>query len=164
MYRSPRSALPIWASVCLDHTPLLCLVGAVLAFSAGLVVWTFAADLALAVKICAAAMTCATSLILFTVIIWEAGEWWQESKKGQPPPIDSEPIAGMPALHYPWQPWKSTKRAADNARIRLSDVIASAGISLGQKWRQFVCLIIGRSSSDPPTFSLPRSNPNRKPG
>ncbi|KAG8930057.1 hypothetical protein FRC01_003353 [Tulasnella sp. 417] len=164
MYRSPRSALPIWTSVCLDHTPLLCLIGAVLAFSTGLVVWTFAADLAFAVKLCAAGMTCATSLILLTVIFWEAGEWWQENKKNQPTPTASDAIAGMPAPHYPWQPWKNTKRAAGDARSQLSDVIASGRAFLGKKWRQFVSLTVRRptNSDDPPTLSLPSTNPLRR--
>ncbi|KAG8925021.1 hypothetical protein FRC01_010780 [Tulasnella sp. 417] len=81
MYRSPWNTLPLLASICLDHTPLVCLVLAVLAFSAGLVAWTVAADLAPAVRVCAESMTGATFLVLFTAILWEAREWTKERRK-----------------------------------------------------------------------------------
>lgn len=87
-----------------------------MAFSAGLVIWTFAAELAVAVKICAATMTSATSLILFTVIIWEVGEWWV-----QPTSIEVERISG----HL-----ESTKRAAEDAQTRISAGIGSGKIAL----------------------------------
>ncbi|KAG9042982.1 hypothetical protein FS837_010171 [Tulasnella sp. UAMH 9824] len=98
MYRSPWHTLPLWASICLDHTPLVCLVGAVLTFSAGLVTWTVAADLDLAVKICAGAMTCGTFLVLFAAILWEAREWWKESstEAEQPSHEPETPLRALP--------------------------------------------------------------------
>ncbi|KIO17627.1 hypothetical protein M407DRAFT_227814 [Tulasnella calospora MUT 4182] len=156
MYRSPRSALPIWASVCLDHTPLLCLVGAVLAFSAGLVVWTFAANLALAVKICAATMTSATSLILFTVIIWDVREWWQGARKAQPTPSETEPPPGMPARR---KPRKSAEQAAGDALNRVSDPLADGKGVWRQRLRDFMT---GSASIAPPTLSHDGESPNRQ--
>ncbi|KAG9033715.1 hypothetical protein FS837_002404, partial [Tulasnella sp. UAMH 9824] len=75
--------LPIWIFVCLVQTPFLFLIGAVLAFSAGLVVWTFAANLAVAVKVTASVMTFATLLILVVVLAWEAREWWQATRSSK---------------------------------------------------------------------------------
>lgn len=88
-------------AICLDYVPLGCLVGAVLAFSAGLVVWTIAAELKLAVRIPTAVITCATLLVLFIIIIWEAMEWWRD-KKAEQAPADVQPLARirMHAIRY----------------------------------------------------------------
>ncbi|KAG8930058.1 hypothetical protein FRC01_003354 [Tulasnella sp. 417] len=159
MYRSPRSALPFWASVCLDHTPLICLVGAVLAFSAGLVVFTFAADLAISVKICAAAMTSATSLILFTVIVWEIRERWQGTRKARPAPSKAE-VPDRSAPRYPWLPWKSTKRSARNVQNGLSAPLETLKHMLKLFGCQFVCYIKGSANTYSPIFGRHRENPN----
>lgn len=108
------SLQPVLMSVCLDHTPLLCLVAAVLAFSTGLVIWTIAADLALAVKICAGVFTGSTFIVLLAVIAWDIREWWEENstKKSEKAPVEAERAPGLQELHDRWQKWKNDKAAA----------------------------------------------------
>ncbi|KAG9049963.1 hypothetical protein FS837_008313 [Tulasnella sp. UAMH 9824] len=109
MYRSPRSALPMWTLLCLNHTPLLFLVAAVLTFSIGLVGYTYSSTQGKLVTICATALTSFTSLILLTVIVWEGGERWQASKYRQTGRwIDG--LGGPVNVHEPWQPWSDLKR------------------------------------------------------
>ncbi|KAG8955142.1 hypothetical protein FRC04_009599 [Tulasnella sp. 424] len=81
MYRSPRGALPMWASFCLNHAPIACLVAAVLTFSVGLVAWTFASNLGIVVTACAITLTAATAIILVAVVVWETGERLREYKR-----------------------------------------------------------------------------------
>ncbi|KAG9009637.1 hypothetical protein FRB90_008228 [Tulasnella sp. 427] len=107
MYRSPRSALPMWTSLCLDHTPLLFLVAAVLTFSVGLVGYTYSSSQGKAVTLSATALTSFTSLILLTVIVWEAGERWQVSKSrrsGRVTDGNGAPVQGL------WEPYADAKR------------------------------------------------------
>lgn len=106
MYRSPRSALPMWTSICLNQTPLLFLVFAVLTFSLGLVIYTYSSSQGKMVTLCATILTSFTSLILLTVILWEGGERWQASKSNQ----GSEKIGpGVPMAHQPWEPYEELK-------------------------------------------------------
>ncbi|KAG8974261.1 hypothetical protein FRC05_007685 [Tulasnella sp. 425] len=99
MYRSPRSALPIWTPFLFDHAPLGCLVLAVLAFSVGLVVWTFAAGFHISVSISTVVITCATFLVLFTIIFWECREWCRD-KHAEPTPVDLKTIISMQEPHH----------------------------------------------------------------
>lgn len=101
-------------SVCSDHTPLLCLAAAVLAFSAGLVIWTIAADLSLAVKICVGTMTGTTFVVLLVVVIWEVVERWQEHlakckdrNEDEPAPDNTELRPEIQVLHSRWQKWRA---------------------------------------------------------
>ncbi|KIO23691.1 hypothetical protein M407DRAFT_26893 [Tulasnella calospora MUT 4182] len=106
MYRSPRSALPMWTLLCLNHTPLLFLVAAVLTFSIGLVGYTYSSTQGKLVTLSATALTSFTSLILLTVIVWEGGERWQASKfrrKGRW-------VDGRDLVNEPWQPYSNFKR------------------------------------------------------
>ncbi|KIO25402.1 hypothetical protein M407DRAFT_8444 [Tulasnella calospora MUT 4182] len=122
MYRSPRSVLPFWVSMCFDYVPLGCLVGAVLAFSVGLVVWTIAAELGLAVKISAATITGATFLVLFIIIGWEAMEWLRNKQDR----ADVEPLARIHALLYTRQPGagdnNTTEEEGNHPREKISAV------------------------------------------
>ncbi|KAG8987437.1 hypothetical protein FRB90_003346 [Tulasnella sp. 427] len=103
MYRSPRSALPMWISICLTQTPLLFLVFAVLTFSVGLVIYTYSSVQGKLVTLCATVLTSFTSLILLAVILWEGGERWQAHKSG----IKGEEVGpGVPVVHEPWDPYK----------------------------------------------------------
>ncbi|KAG8991861.1 hypothetical protein FRB90_001203, partial [Tulasnella sp. 427] len=128
MYRSPRSALPFWMSVCFDHTTLLCLVGAVLAFSAGLVVWTAAADLALAVKTCVGLMTFVTFGVILTVIYWELAEWRRNNRNvGKQISADADLVEEIPDLVSAWRAWKSDVEGLER---RQSDQPKSQGLIL----------------------------------
>ncbi|KAG8918741.1 hypothetical protein FRC01_001681, partial [Tulasnella sp. 417] len=80
MYRSPRSALPVWMSLCLNQAPIALLVASVLTFSIGLVGYTYSSSQGKIVTTCATVLTSLTSLILLIVIAWEAGEWWRAYK------------------------------------------------------------------------------------
>ncbi|KAG8975911.1 hypothetical protein FRC05_004842 [Tulasnella sp. 425] len=109
MYRSPRSALPMWTSVCLNHTPLLFLVAAVLTFSVGLVGYTYSSSQGKVVTLSATILTSFTSLILLTVILWEGGERWQASKfhrTGQWVDL-GDPVT----VNQPWEPYSDFKRS-----------------------------------------------------
>ncbi|KAG8944175.1 hypothetical protein FRC04_002131 [Tulasnella sp. 424] len=139
-------AMHLVASICLDHTPLLCLIGSVIAFSAGLVVFTFAAKLALPVKIWVGIMTGVTSLVLIAAIIWELVEWWrQDYGAAEENPGDSEPLLGTPVPQHPWIPWKSTKKLGAEARDRLWAGTLTVAVTLRQSWRR---LITGPSKTD----------------
>lgn len=70
-------------SLCLNHTPLLFLVFSVLAFSGGLLGYTYSSSQGRLVTISATVFTSITSLILLLVICWEAGERWRVSRSGQ---------------------------------------------------------------------------------
>ncbi|KAG9049964.1 hypothetical protein FS837_008314 [Tulasnella sp. UAMH 9824] len=106
MYRSPRSALPMWTSICLNQTPLLFLVFAVLTFSIGLVIYTYSSSQGKLVTLSATVLTSFTSLILLTVILWEGGERWQASKSG----LASQVMGpGIPVAHQPWDPVERIK-------------------------------------------------------
>ncbi|KAG9009636.1 hypothetical protein FRB90_008227 [Tulasnella sp. 427] len=107
MYRSPRSALPMWTSICLTQTPLLFLVFAVLTFSLGLVIYTCSSAQGKLVTLCATVLTSLTSVILLAVILWEGGERWQAHKSGR----DGEEVGpGVPIAHEPWSPYEGLKR------------------------------------------------------
>lgn len=163
MYRSPRNALPVFASICLDHTPLLCLVGSVLAFSAGLVVWTFAAELALSVKISVGTITGVTFFVLIAAIIWEIMEWWRQDPTDAEEYLDDpESPSGTPVLEYPWRSWESAKDVGAEIRSRMLGGTLNVVATLRQSWRRLICFITGNSNADPSQFSLPQDNPTRK--
>ncbi|KAG8955144.1 hypothetical protein FRC04_009602 [Tulasnella sp. 424] len=108
MYRSPRSALPMWTSLCLNQTPILFLTFSVLTFSIGLVIYTYSSSQGKLVTLCATVLTSFTSLILLTVILWEGGERWQAYKWGRTSQeIDIGP--GVPVAHQPWEPYQEVK-------------------------------------------------------
>ncbi|KAG8974260.1 hypothetical protein FRC05_007684 [Tulasnella sp. 425] len=163
MYRSPRNALPVFASICLDHTPLLCLVGSVLAFSAGLVVWTFAAKLALSVKISVGTITGVTFFVLIAAIIWEIMEWWRQDPTDTEEYLDApESPSGTPVLEYPWRSWESAKDVGAEIRSRMLGGTLNVVATLRQSWRRLIRFITGNSNADPSQFILPQDNPNRK--
>lgn len=85
--------------MCIDHVPLACLVAAMLAFSAGLVVWTIAAELELSVKVSAATLTGATFLVLLIVISW-AGLEMLYNQDSERDPGDLQPLARAQAPHF----------------------------------------------------------------
>ncbi|KAG8929538.1 hypothetical protein FRC01_004188 [Tulasnella sp. 417] len=114
MYRSPRSALPMWTLLCLNHTPLLFLVAAVLTFTIGLVGYTYSSSQGKLVTLCATALTSFTSLILLTVIVWEGGERWQASQFRQTGRW-VEGLGDPVNVNDPWQPYSDLKRF--NARV-----------------------------------------------
>lgn len=71
----------VWASFCLNHAPIACLVAAVLTFSVGLVAWTFASSLGIVVTACAITHTAATAIILIAVVFWETKERLREYER-----------------------------------------------------------------------------------
>lgn len=146
-------------SVCLDHAPLFCLVGAVLAFSAGLVGWTIAASLALPVKICAATMTCTTFLILFTIIIWETREWWhQRNKKATETSVDTESTPEMEALHSRWQKWKSGGKAGEEKHGHILHVYWDMPASFFGKWQPVISTLTRHFHHDILPFHHPHDS------
>lgn len=90
----------MWTSLCLNQTPILFLTFSVLTFSIGLVIYTYSSLQGKLVTLCATVLTSFTSLILLTVILWEAGERWQASKSGQ---MSQEIGPGVPVAHQPWE-------------------------------------------------------------
>lgn len=75
IYRSPRACVPWWVSVWITRTPLMFLVASVIAFSAGLVCFTFSNFGAGSyVPIVTTVSTSISSFALFAVGFWFAGE------------------------------------------------------------------------------------------
>ncbi|KAG8903724.1 hypothetical protein FRC01_009015 [Tulasnella sp. 417] len=75
------SLILMWASFCLNHAPIACLVTAVLTFSVGLVAWTFGSNLGVVVTACATTHTVATAVILIAVVVWETKERLREYRR-----------------------------------------------------------------------------------
>lgn len=137
----------VWASICFDHTPLVCLVGAVITFSTGLVAWTVAADLALAVRICTGTMTFATFLVLFTAILWEVRERRKEIRKDvEQDPRQPEPLMGVPAPSYTLQLPGGATNSNSNSRGRglALVIILKSAATLFCTWRQQLTHLITR--------------------
>ncbi|KAF8599354.1 WD40 repeat-like protein [Ceratobasidium sp. AG-I] len=86
MYRSPRSHLPWWVAIWIIRTPLLFLVGSVIAFSAGLCVYTYSSNQSVAVCVVVTTFIGITFSALLCVGIWFASERWvfarTQGKKG----------------------------------------------------------------------------------
>ncbi|KAG8750778.1 hypothetical protein FRC11_010066, partial [Ceratobasidium sp. 423] len=76
MYRSPRCYVPWWVSIWITRTPLFFLVGSVIAFSAGLCVFTYSSGQARAVSAVVTSFTVVTSSALLCVGLWFASERW----------------------------------------------------------------------------------------
>ncbi|QRW18765.1 WD repeat protein [Rhizoctonia solani] len=76
MYRSPRCYVPWWVSIWITRTPLFFLVGSVIAFSAGLCVFTYSSDQSPAVSAVVTSFTVVTSSALLCVGLWFASERW----------------------------------------------------------------------------------------
>ncbi|CAE6415966.1 unnamed protein product [Rhizoctonia solani] len=76
MYRSPRCYVPWWVSIWITRTPLFFLVGSVIAFSAGLCVFTYSSQQARAVSAVVTSFTVVTSSALLCVGLWFASERW----------------------------------------------------------------------------------------
>ncbi|CAE7180293.1 unnamed protein product [Rhizoctonia solani] len=76
MYRSPRCYVPWWVSIWITRTPLFFLVGSVIAFSAGLCVFTYSSSQAFAVSVIVTSFTVVTSSALVCVGLWFASERW----------------------------------------------------------------------------------------
>ena len=75
IYRSPKACLPWFISVWIVHSPLMFLVASVLAFSAGLVCFTFwNFRHYLVIPIVTAVCTSITSFGLLSVSLWVLGE------------------------------------------------------------------------------------------
>ncbi|KAG9040805.1 hypothetical protein FS837_013066 [Tulasnella sp. UAMH 9824] len=162
IYGSPRSALPLWMTVCLDQTPLVCLSAAVLAFSIGLVIWTIAFDLALPVKICAAVITCATFVVLITVGLWEVKEWWtrtERSKKATQAQDNAEPQTETHPRYFLWRDWRKRTLAETEARDE-SPVVAEPQLTTVGKlllgWNRLIRLISGPPLLSPPPGNVPQ--------
>lgn len=156
--------LLVWMTVCLDQTPLVCLSAAVLAFSIGLVIWTIAFDLALAVKICAAVITCATFVVLITVGLWEVKEWWtrtERSKKGAQTQDNAEPQTETHPQYFPWRDWRKRTLAEIEGRDE-SPVLAEPQLTtvgrLLLNWNRLIRLLTGPPLSPPPAGNVTPNN------
>ncbi|KAG8707654.1 hypothetical protein FRC09_001682, partial [Ceratobasidium sp. 395] len=75
-YRSPRSYVPWWVAIWITRTPLFFLVGSVIAFSAGLCLFTYSSDQSRAVSVVITTFTVVTSSALLCVGLWFASERW----------------------------------------------------------------------------------------
>ncbi|KAF8306195.1 hypothetical protein DL93DRAFT_2101710 [Clavulina sp. PMI_390] len=75
-FRSPRSQVPWWGFMVITQAPLYFLVGSVVAFSAGLVCFSFSAFAQTIIPIFVASCTAATLASLIAVLFWLAGERW----------------------------------------------------------------------------------------
>jgi WD repeat-containing protein 26 len=74
VYRSPKARVPWWGSVVINRAPLCFLIGSVIAFSAGLVCFTFANFAATAIPIVITVCTSVSSFTLLIVTSWFVGE------------------------------------------------------------------------------------------
>ncbi|KIO25423.1 hypothetical protein M407DRAFT_25222 [Tulasnella calospora MUT 4182] len=129
MYRSPRSALPVWASFCLDNTPIACLVAAVLSFAAGLVAWTFSSSLGTLVTISASTLTAITVVIVMTIAIWEVREQVRDYTNAGKTRF-SDPVPST--LSRKWRIVKHFPRRGIRSLLRVSYGLVS---SLATRWR-----------------------------
>ncbi|KZV92647.1 hypothetical protein EXIGLDRAFT_836264 [Exidia glandulosa HHB12029] len=75
-YRSPKTHLPAWISMWLKRSPLVFLTTAVIAFSVGLVLFTFSSSQPQAVCICVIVFTGFSSIGLLTATVWLMLERW----------------------------------------------------------------------------------------
>lgn len=81
IYRSPRTCVPWWVSIWITRTPLFFLVSAVVAFSAGLVCFTFATyQNRPFIPVVITVATSISSFALLAVGFWFAGERYAFSK------------------------------------------------------------------------------------
>lgn len=81
IYRSPRTCVPWWVSIWITRTPLFFLVSAVIAFSAGLVCFTFASyPHRPFIPVVITVATSISSFALLAVGFWFAGERYAFSK------------------------------------------------------------------------------------
>lgn len=79
MYRSPRSRVPWWGSVVINRAPLFFLISSVVAFSGGLVCFTYSSFPSTSIPIVITICTSVSSFTLLIVIFWFAGERWAYS-------------------------------------------------------------------------------------
>ncbi|KAG9081947.1 hypothetical protein FRC07_014369, partial [Ceratobasidium sp. 392] len=79
-YRSPRSYVPWWVAIWITRTPLFFLVGSVIAFSAGLCLFTYSSGQSRAVSVVITTFTVVTSSALLCVGLWFASERWTYAK------------------------------------------------------------------------------------
>ncbi|KDQ13401.1 hypothetical protein BOTBODRAFT_66862 [Botryobasidium botryosum FD-172 SS1] len=80
MYRSPRNYVPWLVLMWITRTPLFFLVASVLAFSAGLVCFTFSNYANIWIPRLTIIWTCVSSFALLAVALWFASERWAFSK------------------------------------------------------------------------------------
>ncbi|KAG9043062.1 hypothetical protein FS837_010067 [Tulasnella sp. UAMH 9824] len=146
MYRSPRGALPMWASFCLNHAPIACLVAAVLTFSVGLVAWTFGSKLGVVVTACATAQTVATAIILIAVVIWETGERLREYKRAIHQELRDSGINPLPIV------WRKMKYYLFLAGATFVDSGHDFVTWLRRNWNQ----VIGRLLRRYPSIHAPQ--------
>ncbi|KIO25425.1 hypothetical protein M407DRAFT_25224 [Tulasnella calospora MUT 4182] len=156
MYRSPRGALPMWASFCLNHAPIACLVTAVLTFSVGLVAWTFGSGLGVVVTACATTHTVATAIILIAVVVWETGERLREYKRAIRQELHESGVNPLPPV------WRSVKYYSFLASVTLIDSWHDLVTWLRRKWNQALGHLRRRSNPSirAPPDELPRGSSN----
>ncbi|KAG8985218.1 hypothetical protein FRB90_004877 [Tulasnella sp. 427] len=137
MYRSPRRALPAWASFCLDHTPIVFLVAAVLTFSAGLVAWTFSSGFGILVSTSAAALTGLTTVIISTIFAWEAREIVLDYTRTHPSLYQSLESSQLP------QTWSQVKTLCLKAATTSLDAVRWTAALMQSKWQETTANIHG---------------------
>lgn len=81
-FRSPRSRVPWWVYIWITRTPLIFLISSVVAFSAGLVCFTFSVFGGTVIPIVTTVCTSFTYFVLLAVGIWSAGERYTFSRTG----------------------------------------------------------------------------------
>lgn len=96
--------------------------------------------------LCATILTSFTSLILLTVVIWEAGERWQASKSDLG---DHQPGPGNPRVHQPWEPYEDLKRLNTKMKAEI--------IGLTRNTYDRLCRLLWRI---PTAFRLRRTDPS----
>lgn len=131
----------MWASFCLNHAPIACLVAAVLTFSVGLVAWTFGSKLGVVVTACATAQTVATAIILIAVVIWETGERLREYKRAIHQELRDSGINPLPIV------WRKLKYYFFLAAATLFDSGHDLVIWLRRKWNQVFGRLLRRYPS-----------------
>ncbi|KDN36121.1 hypothetical protein RSAG8_11068, partial [Rhizoctonia solani AG-8 WAC10335] len=96
MYRSPRCYVPWWVSIWITRTPLFFLVGSVIAFSAGLCVFTYSSSQAAAVSAVVTTFTVVTSSALSpTEQLQRNAKFKALTKRPHTHPPSSPPIRSM---------------------------------------------------------------------
>ncbi|KAH7345391.1 WD40-repeat-containing domain protein [Rhizoctonia solani] len=175
MYRSPRCYVPWWVSIWITRTPLFFLVGSVIAFSAGLCVFTYSSGQARAVSAVVTSFTVVTSSALLCVGFWFASERWtfartkgnrwlldileeHGEKAGKVTGITPTRNAAKKGVEHTQTFFKEVKRSMTNASERVVivadrmgsavDVIKSVPRDIVSRATSTLAIVTDRSSTD----------------
>lgn len=134
---------PVWAAICLNHTPLLFLICSVITFSAGLVGYTYSSGQGKVVTLSATVLTSFTSAILLVVLAWEGQERWKAFKRARA--IRGSHITGIGTVLAEYL--RRLLREIWSTRVSTGGLVShSTRIDYAQLWRKCVRPVAGALS------------------